>query len=90
MWCQEEVSASIFLGVIPSVFLTIAFYNQPLNNGAWTYVQPRLITALQETEHHTGKVPTYAGRNPTSSVATGSKAVHKAEVELINNMAFAE
>jgi len=62
---------------------------EPLNNGAWTYVQPRLITALQETQHHKGRVPSYAGRNPTSSVATGSKAVHKAEIELINTMAFA-
>ena len=61
---------------------------EPLNNGAWTYIQPRLITALQNTEHHKGKVPTYAGRKPSSSVATGSKNAHKAEVELINKMAF--
>jgi 2-oxoglutarate dehydrogenase complex dehydrogenase (E1) component-like enzyme len=32
---------------------------EPLNNGAWTYVQPRLITALNESEHHKGKVPSY-------------------------------
>jgi 2-oxoglutarate dehydrogenase E1 component len=63
---------------------------EPLNNGAWTYVQPRLITALNESEHHKGKVPIYAGRNPTSSVATGSKAAHKSEIDMINKMAFAE
>ena len=61
---------------------------EPLNNGAWTYVQPRLITALKETENHKGKVPIYAGRKPSSSVATGSKNSHKAEVAMINEMAF--
>ncbi|AFR93179.1 oxoglutarate dehydrogenase (succinyl-transferring), E1 component [Cryptococcus neoformans C23] len=62
---------------------------EPLNNGAWTYVQPRLITALQETEHHKSKIPIYAGRKPSSSVATGSKYAHKKEIEMINEMAFA-
>ncbi|WVQ70209.1 oxoglutarate dehydrogenase (succinyl-transferring), E1 component [Kwoniella botswanensis] len=62
---------------------------EPLNNGAWTYVQPRLITALKETQHHVGKVPIYAGRKPSSSVATGNKNAHKKEIEMINEMAFA-
>jgi len=53
---------------------------KPLNNGAWTYVQPRLITALKETEHHKDKIPVYAGRKPSSSVATGSKVAHKHEI----------
>jgi len=44
-----------------------------LNNGAWTYVAPRILTAANETQHHKGKYPLYAGREPTSSVATGSK-----------------
>lgn len=61
---------------------------EPLNNGAWTYVQPRLITALKETQNHKDKVPIYAGRKPSSSVATGSKNAHKAEIEMINDMAF--
>lgn len=61
---------------------------EPLNNGAWTYVQPRLITAMKETQHHKDKVPIYAGRKPSSSVATGSKNAHKAEIEMINEMAF--
>ena len=63
---------------------------QPLNNGAWTYVQPRLITALQQTEHHKEKVPIYAGRKPSSSVATGSKIAHKHENEMINDTVFAK
>lgn len=44
-----------------------------MNNGAWSYVGPRIYTAGSQTEHHKGKYPTYAGRGPTSSVATGSK-----------------
>lgn len=44
---------------------------------------------MNQTEHHKGKTVSYAGRNPSSSVATGSKAAHKREVELINEMTFA-
>lgn len=46
---------------------------EPLNNGAWTYVGPRIYTAASKTEHHKDKYPYYAGRGPYSSVATGSK-----------------
>ncbi|KAF8895173.1 putative KGD1-alpha-ketoglutarate dehydrogenase [Infundibulicybe gibba] len=46
---------------------------EPLNNGAWSYVGPRIYTAASKTQHHKGKYPYYAGRGPTSSVATGSK-----------------
>lgn len=44
-----------------------------MNNGAWSYVGPRINTTAENTEHHKGKYPYYAGRGPTSSVATGSK-----------------
>ncbi|EMD39728.1 2-oxoglutarate dehydrogenase complex E1 component mitochondrial precursor [Gelatoporia subvermispora B] len=62
---------------------------EPLNNGAWTYVGPRILTAANETQHHKGKYPLYAGRDPTSSVATGSKAIHKKEIESFLATAFA-
>ncbi|KAA1473704.1 2-oxoglutarate dehydrogenase complex E1 component mitochondrial precursor [Dentipellis sp. KUC8613] len=62
---------------------------EPLNNGAWTYVGPRILTAANETQHHKGKYPLYAGREPTSSVATGSKSQHKREIEAFVNTAFA-
>ncbi|KDQ11098.1 hypothetical protein BOTBODRAFT_35635 [Botryobasidium botryosum FD-172 SS1] len=62
---------------------------EPLNNGAWTYVGPRILTAANQTEHHKGKYPYYAGRGPTSSVATGSKAVHKKEIRQFLDDAFA-
>ncbi|CAK5269795.1 unnamed protein product [Mycena citricolor] len=61
---------------------------EPLNNGAWSYVGPRIYTAANKTEHHKGKYPFYAGREPTSSVATGSKIQHKKEIEAFVNTAF--
>ena len=63
---------------------------EPLNNGAWTYVGPRILTAANETEHHKGKYPLYAGREPTSSVATGSKTIHKKQIEQFLATAFAQ
>ncbi|TRM61105.1 thiamine diphosphate-binding protein [Schizophyllum amplum] len=62
---------------------------EPLNNGAWSYVGPRIYTAAGQTEHHKGKYPKYAGREPTSSVATGSKLQHKKEIESFLAEAFA-
>ncbi|KAF8651007.1 hypothetical protein AX16_004965 [Volvariella volvacea WC 439] len=62
---------------------------EPLNNGAWSYVGPRIYTAGSQTQHHKGKYPLYAGRGPTSSVATGSKAQHKREIEAFLAEAFA-
>ncbi|KAI0801984.1 2-oxoglutarate dehydrogenase complex E1 component mitochondrial precursor [Irpex lacteus] len=63
---------------------------EPLNNGAWTYVAPRILTAANETEHHKGKYPKIVSRPPTSSVATGSKATHKKQIEDILEKAFAQ
>ncbi|KAH0832204.1 thiamine diphosphate-binding protein [Lanmaoa asiatica] len=63
---------------------------EPLNNGAWTYVGPRILTAANETQYHRGKYPNYAGRQPTSSVATGSKTQHKKEIEEFLASAFSE
>ncbi|KAG9086955.1 2-oxoglutarate dehydrogenase E1 component [Ceratobasidium sp. 370] len=62
---------------------------EPLNCGAWTYVAPRIRTASNETQYHKGTYPKYAGRDPTSSVATGSKMKHKKEVEQLINDASA-
>jgi 2-oxoglutarate dehydrogenase E1 component len=49
---------------------------EPLNMGAWSHVQPRITTALSKSEHHSGKSPVYAGREPSASVATGNKKQH--------------
>ncbi|KIY43218.1 2-oxoglutarate dehydrogenase, E1 component [Fistulina hepatica ATCC 64428] len=62
---------------------------EPLNNGAWSYAAPRIYTACSKTESHKGEYPKYAGREPTSSVATGSKIQHKKETEAFLAAAFA-
>lgn len=57
---------------------------EPLNAGAWSYTQPRLETLLNETTHHHRRHVLYAGRAPSASVATGTKANHlKEEAELL-------
>ncbi|KAF8633876.1 hypothetical protein AX15_001207 [Amanita polypyramis BW_CC] len=61
---------------------------EPLNMGAWSYVSPRIYTAGRQTKYHKNKYPKYAGRGPTSSVATGSKTQHKKETEMFLKEAF--
>ncbi|EFW21415.1 2-oxoglutarate dehydrogenase E1 component [Coccidioides posadasii str. Silveira] len=59
---------------------------EPLNAGAWSFVQPRIETLLNNTEHHNRRHVLYAGRNPSASVATGLKASHiKEEQELLQD-----
>lgn len=58
---------------------------EPLNAGAWSFMQPRLETLLNHTEHHNRRHVMYAGRDPSASVATGMKSVHtKEEAELLD------
>ncbi len=58
---------------------------EPLNAGAWSFVQPRIETLLNSTEYHNRRHCMYAGRDPSASVATGLKANHlKEEKELLN------
>ncbi|KAL1629067.1 2-oxoglutarate dehydrogenase E1 component [Neofusicoccum ribis] len=61
---------------------------EPLNAGAWSFTQPRIETLLNETEHHNRRHVMYAGRNPSASVATGLKAVHKKEEKDLLEAAF--
>ncbi|EER39822.1 2-oxoglutarate dehydrogenase E1 component [Histoplasma capsulatum H143] len=59
---------------------------EPLNAGAWSYMQPRIETLLNETVHHNRRHVLYAGRNPSASVATGLKASHvKEEQDLLQD-----
>ena len=55
---------------------------EPLNAGAWTFVQSRLDRTIEETDHK-GKRVKYAGRNPSASVATGMKKVHIKEEDAL-------
>lgn len=52
---------------------------EPLNAGAWSFVQPRIETLLNATQHHNRRHVLYAGRNPSASVATGLKVTHQKE-----------
>ncbi|QSL66998.1 hypothetical protein MERGE_001385 [Pneumocystis wakefieldiae] len=61
---------------------------EPLNSGAWQYVQPRLKTVLHETQSHKNKKVKYVGRLPSASVATGNKIQHKQEHEELIRNAF--
>lgn len=40
---------------------------------------------MNNTEHHKGERLHFAGRAPTSSVATGSKKAHQAEVKKVRS-----
>lgn len=61
---------------------------EPLNNGAWSYIMPRLETIFDTTEQHSRRRLRFAGRPPTSSVAAGSVEVHQAEEEAFLQDAF--
>lgn len=61
---------------------------EPLNAGAWSFVQPRIETLLNETEHHNRRHVMYAGRAPSASVATGLKASHMKEEQDLLEDAF--
>ncbi len=61
---------------------------EPINNGCWQYMQPRLETAMRETTNHSKRRIYVAGREPTSSVATGSKKQHQKEIEMFLDQAF--
>lgn len=65
---------------------------EPLNLGSYWYVGPRAETILaRSSKHHGGKRLVYAGRDPSSSVATGYKKVHlKEEYALIGEALFGE
>jgi 2-oxoglutarate dehydrogenase E1 component len=61
---------------------------EPLNAGPWSFVQPRIETLLNQTQHHDRRHVMYAGRNPSASVATGLKAVHQREEKELLEMAY--
>lgn len=61
---------------------------EPVNAGSYSYLSPRLETAMDNTEHHKGKRLKFVARAPTASVATGSKKAHKNEVQKITDDAF--
>lgn len=61
---------------------------EPLNMGGYSFAAPRLETVLAETENHKDLSLRYAGRDPSASIAAGTKAMHNAEEETFLNEVF--
>ncbi|CAH0474034.1 unnamed protein product [Peronospora belbahrii] len=55
---------------------------EPLNMGFWTYVSPRIETALTQLNSDSRR-PTYIGRAPAAAPATGYNVVHQIEQDRI-------
>ncbi|ODV87468.1 hypothetical protein CANARDRAFT_26868 [[Candida] arabinofermentans NRRL YB-2248] len=61
----------------PSLTDLVYCQEEPLNMGAYGYASPRINTTIQEAG--LDLTCRYAGRDPSASVAAGSKAMHLAE-----------
>jgi 2-oxoglutarate dehydrogenase E1 component len=62
---------------------------EPMNMGCWTYVHPRLNTALAHSTHHKNKTASVVSRDPTAAVATGNKIQHiQEEHKIISEALF--
>jgi 2-oxoglutarate dehydrogenase E1 component len=59
---------------------------EPLNMGAWSYVEPRLNTAVRSMNDN--RIPSYAGRLPSAAPGTGHMSQHVQEVENMLAEAF--
>jgi 2-oxoglutarate dehydrogenase E1 component len=76
------------LDMYPNAKTIVWAQEEPLNSGAWSFTQPRIETLLNQTKYHDRKHVMYAGRSPSSSVATGLKASHTKEEQELLEMAF--
>lgn len=57
---------------------------EPMNMGAFTYIAPRLATALRELGRGRFEDIKYVGRAPAAATATGFGSVHQQEqLELV-------
>lgn len=63
---------------------------EPLNMGSYSYAAPRIATTLAQTQSYKDLGVRYAGRDPSASVAAGSKAMHTAEEESFLKDVFQE
>lgn len=68
----------------PALKRLVWVQEEPLNLGAWFYVQPRIQIATRTAKASSLAVE-YVGRRPTAAVATGYKAQHlREEYEIIS------
>jgi 2-oxoglutarate dehydrogenase E1 component len=61
---------------------------EPLNMGAWSYVEPRMLTALRKGMKD-GREITYHGRKPEAAPGTGFAGQHGKEITKFMNELFA-
>lgn len=83
-WAQLKENLDSY----PNAEAIVWAQEEPLNAGPWSFVQPRIETLLNKTEHHNRRHVLYAGRNPSASVATGLKASHLKEEQDLLDMAW--
>ena len=60
---------------------------EPKNQGAWSFVEPRLRNLLKKMGHQT-TAPTYSGRAISPSTATGYGKQHAAEMQAFIDVAM--
>ncbi|OBA23509.1 2-oxoglutarate dehydrogenase, E1 component [Metschnikowia bicuspidata var. bicuspidata NRRL YB-4993] len=78
------------LNTYPSIRDMVWCQEEPLNMGSYSFVAPRIATTLAETENYKDLTLRYAGRDPSASVAAGSKSMHTAEEENFLKEVFQE
>lgn len=83
-WAQLKENLDSY----PNAKTIVWCQEEPLNAGAWSFVQPRIETLLNATEHHNRRHVMYAGRDPSASVATGLKSSHVREEQGFLNEAW--
>ncbi|KAK5943968.1 2-oxoglutarate dehydrogenase E1 component [Knufia obscura] len=83
-WAQLKENLDSY----PNAKTIVWCQEEPLNAGAWSFVQPRIETLLNATEHHNRRHVMYAGRDPSASVATGLKTSHVKEEQSLLKEAF--
>lgn len=76
------------LNTYPNIEDLVWAQEEPLNMNAWSFIEPRVNVVLDKTDKHGGLNIRYAGRDPSASIAAGTKAKHLAEEEEVLNEVF--
>lgn len=78
------------LNSYPNIKDLVWCQEEPLNMGSYSFVAPRIATTLAETDNYKDLQLRYAGRDPSASVAAGSKSMHIVEEENFLKEVFQE
>lgn len=87
MCVKMHVSVSDSFFFLPNVISDAEIVwcqEEPMNMGAYSYVAPRLCTAMKAVDRGTVDDIKYVGRSPSAATATGFYQVHvKEQTELV-------